>query len=258
MLAIVSPSKDMARSNVFPMVSLPLSRPEFIGRSARLMDVLKTFSPNDLAERMHINKKIAEENFIRFSQWKSDVDVVCSFPSVYAYTGEAFRGLEAIRFDEEQLGYANRVLRILSGLYGVLRPLDYIQPYRLEMGQKEIKFGGKDLYAVWNKDVTHSIVEAIEQSPGEKVLVNLASNEYFKVINGKKFPYRVVVPEFKEEGHQGLKVVTVYTKKARGLMARFIVENQIENPNDLRSFDLEGYYYNHSLSDTDRFVFVRM
>jgi cytoplasmic iron level regulating protein YaaA (DUF328/UPF0246 family) len=178
-------------------------------------------------------------------------------PSVLAFTGEVYRGLKASEMRLDDLIYSQNVLRILSGLYGTLRPLDLIQEYRLEMGLKLSFSIGKSLYNVWKDDITMAINEAIENSPGNKVLINLASMEYFSAIDLKKLKFPVITASFYQERQGKIKMITVYAKRARGMMARFVIENRIDKWEDLKAFDYEGYYFDNDRSTEHELVFVR-
>lgn len=257
MIVLLSPSKDMASPTGQAPVTGTWTLPLYLDKSERLMNELRKFSIEEIADRMMVNNKLAIQNYLRFQQWSKDHTPGNSTCSIMGYTGEAYRGLRATRFSAEELTWSQEVLRILSGLYGMLRPLDLVQPYRLELGS-DLPFRGiKSLYDYWGSEVTDSLNKAIEDSPGEKVLVNLASVEYSSVIDFKRLKFPVITPAFKEGRSGSLKMITVYTKKARGLMTRFIIENQLENPEDLKAFTDEGYYFENQLSKGDNWLFVR-
>jgi uncharacterized protein len=257
MLVILSPSKDMAVNSRQSLEIKSVSIPQYLNKAETLIHQLKKMSFEEIADRMAISKKLAGLNFNRFHQWNKNHTLENSSPSIIFYTGEAYRGLKAADFSLEELHYSQNVLRILSGLYGILRPLDLIQAYRLEMGLGLPFKGIKNFRDFWCDVITSSLNKAIEESAGEKVLINLASAEYYSAINfsGLKFP--VISPVFKEEKSGKLKMVTVYTKRARGMMTRFIIQNRIEKSEDLKAFSDEGYYFENRLSSCNNWLFVR-
>jgi cytoplasmic iron level regulating protein YaaA (DUF328/UPF0246 family) len=257
MLVILSPSKDMADKVVGEEQTVYHTIPEHLGKSEKLVRQLQKRSTGQIAAQMKVNPKLAELNYIRFQQWNVDHTAQNSRCSILSYTGEAFRGLSAGGFSLDELNYSQSALRILSGLYGILRPLDLIQSYRLEMGLgipfKEIT----NLYDFWSDAITKSLNQAIEESTGDKLLINLASKEYSSAINFKKLKFPIVTPSFKEEKSGQMKMVTIYTKRARGLMARFIIKNHIEKAEELKAFSEEGYYYENQLSKGNNWLFAR-
>lgn len=257
MIAILSPAKDM---NVLPREERATSKstkPQFMGEAKALIEDLRQFKKDELKELMKISDKLAVLNYDRYANWNKNHSGSNASQALYSFTGEAYRGLDAATLKASDAEYAQKVFHVLSGLYGVLRPLDLIQPYRLEMGTKYGFRDKKNLYDFWGNKITENIEKAVEASPGEKVLVNLASNEYSKVIDFKKLKYKVVNPSFYEERNGKLKMITVYTKKARGMMTRFIIENRIEKLEDLKAFDLDGYYFSNENSGADKLIFVR-
>ncbi len=209
-----------------------------------------------LVELMGISTNLGELNFHRFQSWHLPFTPENARQAVLAFNGEVFRGLNTTTLSEEQLQLAQTKLRILSGLYGVLKPLDLMQPYRLEMGTKMKYYKSQDLYAFWKQAITKKVNEAVAES-GSNVLVNLASNEYFKSIDKKKLKAEIVTPEFKDLKNGNYKMITVFAKKARGLMTRFILENNITDVESLQAFDLEGYNFNPRLSKPGNPVFTR-
>ncbi|MCF8362299.1 MAG: peroxide stress protein YaaA [Prolixibacteraceae bacterium] len=257
MLAILSPAKDM---NVLPREERATSKntkPQFMGEAKELIEDLRQFKKDELKELMKISDKLAVLNYDRYANWNKNHTGSNASQALYSFTGEAYRGLDAATLKASDAEYAQKVFCILSGLYGVLRPLDLIQPYRLEMGTKYGFRDKKNLYDFWGSKITENINKAIDDSPGEKVLVNLASNEYSKAIDFKQLKHKVVTPSFYEERNGKLKMITVYTKKARGVMTRFMIENHIEKLEDLKAFDLDGYYFSNENSGVDKLVFVR-
>ncbi len=233
------------------------SLPEHLGPSETLIKELQNFGPDQLAKLMLVNPKLAEITFLRLQNWTREHTPANAIPAIFAYTGEAYRGLLAHTLDPEQLSYAHSSLRILSGLYGILRPFDLIKPYRLEMGIKYRFANKKNLHEFWKDQLTLSVETALKNSPGEKVLINLASQEYSSAIDMNRIGAPVISPEFLDEHNGKLKMVTVYTKRARGMMARFIVENQIRTSEEIKAFDDGGYYFSPTLSVGNKLVFTR-
>lgn len=253
MISILSPAKtlDITRTHI-----KHYSEPLYIKEAAVLMAELEKYSPPELETLMKINSELAETNFKRNSSWKTEHTPSNSKQALFAYAGHVYQGLDAAALDEVSLLFAQDHLRIISGLYGVLRPLDLIQPYRLEMGIKLENPLGKDLYSFWKDIITDYFVEELK-THGEKTLVNLASNEYSSVIDRKKLEARIVTPVFRDYSRGSYKVVMVYAKRARGMMARFIAENRIDDPEKLKEFDADGYAFSENLSSENDFVFLR-
>lgn len=257
MLAILSPAKDMKVTPQQERVTELYTLPEFVTKSKGIITDLKRLKPADLSSLMKISEKLAILNYDRYRNWNIEHTEENSYPAVLSFTGEAYRGLRAAEFDKEELEYSQKVLRILSGLYGVLKPLDLIQEYRLEMGTRHEFRKKKNLYDFWKVNVTKAINNAIDESPGDKVLINVASNEYFSAIDSKKLQFPVLTTSFYQESEGELKMIAVFAKRARGLMSRFIIENRIEKTEELKAFDSHGYYFDSERSTADKWVFVR-
>jgi cytoplasmic iron level regulating protein YaaA (DUF328/UPF0246 family) len=205
---------------------------------------------------MDISAELGELNFQRFQNWQQPFTPDNAKQAIFAFNGDVYQGLNASTLTPDQLKLSQNKLRILSGLYGVVKPLDLIQPYRLEMGTKLKYYKSKDLYAFWNPLIAKKINEAVLES-GSNVLINLASNEYFKSIDRKKLKAEVVTPDFKDHKNGAYKMISFFAKRARGLMSRFILENNISDPVDLLAFDSEGYSFNSRLSKPGNPVFTR-
>lgn len=254
MLAVISPAKtiDFERQSA----TSKFTEPQFLDYSEKLAGRLKKMSPRQLAKLMNISPALAELNFTRYQQWHLPFTNENAKQAVIVFNGEVYRGLDATSLSEKSLLLSQSKLRILSGLYGVLKPLDLIQAYRLEMGIPLKYYRSKDLYAFWKPIIYKKIREALDES-GSNVLVNLASSEYFKSIDSKKLKAEIVTPEFKDLKNGSYKMITVFAKRARGLMTRFIIENDITRPDDLLAFDAEGYGFNPRLSQNDKLVFTR-
>ena len=252
MIVVLSPAKtlDLTPSKV----EIEVSTPKFLKESEIIMRKLKQLQVHDICTLMKVNESLGISTFIRNQEWEK-FNGKDEKPCVLSFKGEAYRGLSANDFTVEELKFCNKHLRILSGLYGVLKPLDGIKPYRLEMGTKISIDNKKDLYDFWRIILSKEVEKEVEQQE-EKVLLNLASEEYFKVLD-TKHKLRVVTPVFKERRGVGYKNITVYAKKARGLMANYIIKNRIDNIEKIKYFNVEGYVFNEELSKDDTWVFTR-
>ena len=254
MLIIISPAKtlDFKTDITYGKYTLP----EHLGKSEHLVSRLKEMSPQELSGLMNISTKLAMLNYERYKEWHLPFNNKNARQAIFAFKGEVYTGININSFSDEQLEYAQKHLRILSGLHGSLRPLDLIQPYRLEMGTRLSGDKYKNLYEFWDNDITLSIQEALA-GQGDNLLINLASDEYFKSINTKLLNARIITPVFKEYKNGTYKFLSVYGKKARGMMTRFILQNKLKTIDDLKLFEEEGYYYNENLSSEDIPVFTR-
>lgn len=254
MLVVISPAKrlDWAERDV------AVTQPEFPDDAMRLVRTARNLPLRDLKALMSLSDDLARLNRDRFAAFQEDPDDEATRPAALAFAGDTYQGLEAASLDPDELAYAQSHLRILSGLYGVLRPLDAIQPYRLEMGSRLKTRRGKNLYDYW-RDGPATALNAQAETTGSKVLVNCASQEYFGAVDLKTLKLRVITPQFMEdkEDGKGPKMVSFFAKKARGAMARFIVQNRVNDPATLMEFDLGGYTYQPDLSSADKPVFVR-
>lgn len=245
MIAIVSPSKTMKEEPI----SIKTTTPRFIEDTQVLVDEMKTYGVNDLRKLMKISKDLATLNHDRFQ----DFDKATLFPAAYLFRGDVFKGLDIDTLSEDEVIYLNDHLRVLSGLYGILRPLDNIKPYRLEMGTKLSTNRGKDLYEFWGNRVQKSL----EEESKNHLLINLASKEYSKVIKAKTINLKIIDVDFKEYRHGEYKIIAFYAKVARGEMARFMAKTRAKTVEDLKSFDYSGYSYNEKLSNEEHLVFTR-
>jgi cytoplasmic iron level regulating protein YaaA (DUF328/UPF0246 family) len=257
MLIVVSPAKALDFES--PLPTKKQSQPEMLDRSKQLVKIMATKSPDELSAMMSISTKLAELNHERFQDWTTPFTPNNARPAVLAFDGDTYIGLDAPNsFSERDYTHAQKVLRILSGLHGVLRPLDLIQPYRLEMGSKVAHDSGGDLYSYWGDDVTDRLNEALENSPGAKALVNLASNEYFSVVQPQRFDGRIISPRFLDaKGDGDFKIVSFFAKQARGAMAGWIVRDRITSITALTDFEANGYRYDAGRSTTDEPTFTR-
>ena len=261
MYFLLSPAKSLNEKDAVPInLGNYYSQPELIEHSQALMKNLKSKEPIDLQELMSISDDLAQLNAERNQQWSWSNDEPFTLdnakPAGYLFDGDVYTGLDMYHMDKETAIYVNEHLGILSGLYGVLKPLDLIQPYRLEMGTKLKNERGDNLYEFWGEAVTDTI-NARMADTADKTLINLASNEYFKVIKKKALDAEVITPRFEDEKNGTYKVISFYAKKARGLMVKYAADNKLTKAEQLKQFDLAGYYYVDELSDDKTWTFRR-
>ena len=254
MLIVISPAKTLDYDT--PPATAEYTQPRFLDRSRELVDNLRNYSALDLVELMKLSMKLAELNFERYYDWKPPFTPGNAKQAVLAMKGDVYTGLDAETLSEEGFTFAQGHLRILSGLYGVLRPLDLMQPYRLEMGTRLPNEHGKDLYAFWGSTITEAVNRDLAEQ-GDDVLVNLASNEYFKSVKPRLVEGRIITPQFKEAKGGAYRMIGVYAKRARGLMSRYIIQNRLSDPESIKAFALDGYRYNDGLTSGDQWVFTR-
>ncbi|MFB6257690.1 MAG: peroxide stress protein YaaA [Flavobacteriales bacterium] len=254
MIAILSPAKRM--ENKGEGGGSELSLPLFQSEAEKLIDVLRSYDVDGIKELMNVSDRIAELNHQRFAEWHPNPGPQEGRMALLAFQGDVYQGLSATSLDQGSLGRAQESLRILSGLYGVLRPKDLIMPYRLEMSTKLPNERAKDLYGFWEDRLTEQLKKELEEHD-PRILIDLASQEYSKTIDKKGLDARIITPKFQEKKDGTYKTVPMKAKRARGLMGRFIVEEGIRNPEDLKGFDLEGYRYQEDLSEGDQWVFTK-
>ena len=254
MLIVISPAKTLDFDT--PANTTAFTQPELLKQSESLIDVLTTRSPSDIEKLMKISPKLAELNVERYHQWSPPFTNKNAKQALLAFKGDVYTGLEAQNFSQPDFEYAQNHLRILSGLYGVLRPLDLIQAYRLEMGIKLENPNGKNLYEFWGKTITKNINKQLK-SIDSKTLLNLASNEYFKSIKAKEVNADIVTPVFKDWKNGQYKIISFYAKKARGSMSAWIIKNQVRDLDQLNKFKHDGYSYSVNDSDALNPVFLR-
>lgn len=254
MIVVVSPAKTLYEK--CPVQFDQYSEIDFLPESEKIIAVLKKKKPAQIAKLMDISPKLAELNYQRFQAWQPVFTPENSWQSVLMFNGDVYQGLKAETFSEIEFLVAQEKLRILSGLYGLLKPLDRIQPYRLEMGTNLPVARKKDLYDFWKTKITAKLNEELAQND-QKMLINLASNEYFSAVDAKKIKARIIIPAFKENKGGKYQMVSFFAKRARGLMSRFIIQSNISNPEEIKAFDLEGYYFNNQLSGENDWVFTR-
>ena len=226
-----------------------------INHTSELHKILVNFSINDLKDLMNVSDKIAELNYNRFKRWEEPSKSDSSKQAIYAFKGDVYSGLDAESILENKFDFLQENLRIISGFYGLLRPFDKILPYRLEMSTKLSNSRGKNLYEFWGNNITNLLNNDIEDE--NSYVVNLASNEYFKSIKKNKLKNEIITPIFKEFKNGTYKTIAIYAKKARGLMSRFIIDNKIQKPENLKAFNLERYSFDNNLSDDYNYVFIR-
>lgn len=254
MLFVVSPAKNLDYQS--PAETEAYSQPRLLDEAEQLVKRAQGLSPQELGSLMKISDKLAGLNAARFSDWERPFTTQNAKQAVFAFNGDVYAGLDADTLGPDAIDYAQQHMRILSGLYGVLRPLDLMQPYRLEMGTKLTTNRGKNLYQFWGDRITEQLNQDLA-SVGDTVLVNLASNEYFKAVNKGKLQATLVTPVFKDSKNGQLKIISFYAKKARGLMARFIAENQPADVQALKAFNSAGYKFDAALSSDTELVFTR-
>jgi uncharacterized protein len=250
MIVIISPAKSLDFKTDPPFVTC--DEPHFIKDADYLAGKLKKLKTSELQELMGISPKLAQLNAERFATWKT----AAQKQAIYAYNGDVYDGLNASTLSMAEVEFAQNHLRIISGLYGILKPLDAIKPYRIDMGAHFTTPKGENLYKYWGDRITDHLMKSIKASENN-VLINLASHEYFSVLNTKKLKTRIITPAFKDKSNGGYAMVSFFAKKARGMMSRFIIQNAITDYEMLLGFDEGGYHFNHGLSKGDNWVFTR-
>ncbi|MFK8182117.1 MAG: peroxide stress protein YaaA [Phormidesmis sp.] len=250
---VISPAKTLDYSGRdYPQFTTPA----VLDKSEQLVGQLSSYAPVELSALMKISDKLAELNHQRFQNFETPFTPENAKQALLVFKGDVYRGMNAEEYSDEELDFAQQHLRILSGLYGILRPLDLMQPYRLEMGTKLENAAGKNLYAFWGDRLSHLINSELEND-ADPCLVNLASNEYFKSIDKKALKARILNIAFKENKGGKYKVIAIHAKRARGLMVDYVIRNRIEVPEGMKAFDVEGYSYSEALSEPDNWVFCR-
>ncbi len=254
MLTVISPAKTLDFDA--PPTTRKTSQPRFLERAGQLVAEARAFSPEDIRELMGVSEQLAELNHRRFMNWHTPFTLDNAKQSILAFKGDVYTGLQAETLTAAQLKFAQGHLCILSGLYGLLRPLDLIQPYRLEMGLKFANSSGRNLYEFWGDEITRALNAQIGKS-GSPVLVNLASNEYFRAVQPGALDAEVITPVFKDLRGDQYRVISFFAKKARGQMARYIIERELNGPAGLKHFCTDGYRYNRAASTARELVFTR-
>jgi len=254
MLMVISPAKTLDYES--PLATQRFTQPALLEKSHQLIDVARDLSPAQIGSLMGISDKLAHLNAERFNQWQPPFSLNNARQAILAFKGDVYTGLQAETFSEDDFDFAQRHLRMLSGLYGLLRPLDLMQPYRLEMGIKLDNPAAKDLYGFWGSLLTEKLNEALAEQ-GDDVLINLASDEYFKAIKPKQLNGQMIKPVFLDEKNGKFKVISFYAKKARGLMSRYVIQNRLTQPAQLKKFDVDGYFLDGAESSENELVFKR-
>ena len=255
MILVISPAKTLDFAT--PAHTALATQPRHLKEARSLMKLLKPLDPDGVARLLGISPDLAALNAGRYQQWRTPFTAANAKQAVLAFDGDVYGGLDASSLPEPDLAFAQDHLRILSGLYGLLRPLDLIQAYRLEMGTRLANPKGRDLYAFWKETLTRDLALELAQAPGEPVLVNLASEEYFKAVHPAGLGARVITPVFQDWKGGDYKVISFFAKRARGLMARHVLRKRLTEPAALMRFKAEGYGYDRKASEGDRWVFRR-
>ncbi|SFC04201.1 peroxide stress protein YaaA [Pragia fontium] len=254
MLITISPAKTLDYTS--PLITERYTQPELLDQSKILIKTCRKLTPAQIASLMSISDKLSGLNAARFAEWQPDFTPENARQAILAFKGDVYTGLHVEDFNEQDFDFAQQHLRMLSGLYGVLRPLDLMQAYRLEMGTRLENARGKDLYQFWGKRITDKLNQALKDQ-GDDILVNLASDEYFKSVQTKNLNATIIKPVFLDEKNGKYKIISFYAKKARGLMSRFIIKNRLTRAEQLVDFDLEGYQFEQSASQGNELVFKR-
>lgn len=254
MLMVISPAKTLDYET--PPATPHFTQPQHLEHAQLLIDQLRDFSPAQIAELMHLSDKLAGLNAARFGSWQPAFTPDNAKQALLAFKGDVYTGLNADDFSEADFDFAQQHLRMLSGLYGVLRPLDLMQPYRLEMGTKLANARGNTLYDFWGERISGWLNDALD-AQGDNVLLNLASNEYFSAVKRKALNARLINTEFKDLKNGQYKIISFYAKKARGLMARYVIKERLSDPAGLKDFNYQGYRFSAEHSKTDSLVFLR-
>jgi len=254
MLLIVSPAKKLDFES--SLTTTQTSQASLLDHSEILIKHCIKLSPDQIASLMKLSDKLAGLNAARFGEWSLPFTRENSRQAVLAFNGDVYSGLDANTFSESDFDFAQQHFRILSGLYGLLKPLDLIQAYRLEMGTKLENVRGNNLYQFWGNIITNELNNALTEQ-GDDILINLASNEYFKAVNKKSLKATIITPQFKDWKNGQYKIISFYAKKARGLMARYIIQNNLTDVEQLKNFDLAGYQYSNDLTQGNEWVFTR-
>lgn len=254
MLMLISPAKTLDFTT--PPTTQAYDTPRFLVQSQQLIDLAKQLSPAEISALMKISDKLGVLNFERFHDWHTPFTLDNAKQAILAFKGDVYTGLDAESMSADDLAWANQHLAILSGLYGLLRPLDLMQAYRLEMGTKFANPQGKNLYDFWGQQLTEAVNEQLATAT-HPILLNLASNEYYKAIQPKSIAANIITPVFKDEKNGQYKIISFYAKKARGLMARWVIDNRITQAKALIDFAVDGYVYDAEESTAKQLIFKR-
>lgn len=254
MLTIISPAKKLDYSQ--PSEAQTFTQPLLLEHSEQLLKDLRLLSPEDICSLMGLSDKLGALNYERFQEWQTPFSTDNAKQAILAFKGDVYQGLDADNMSADELRWAQDNLRILSGLYGLLRPLDLMQPYRLEMGTKFANQRGANLYQFWGDIITAQLNKLFPTS-AQSVLVNLASNEYFKSVQPKNINAKIITPVFMDQKGDKYKIISFFAKRARGLMSAFIIKNKITDAEQLKTFNVDGYSFNSAMSEGNKWVFCR-
>lgn len=254
MIFLLSPAKSL--NYEIETKNINSTTPEFLSESKILVEELKKFSPQKISELMEISEKLADLNYQRYQDFKTPFTEKNSKPALFVFDGDVYDGIDVENYNKKDLEFAQNHLRILSGLYGVLRPLDLMQAYRLEMSIPLKNKKGKNLYEFWQEKITQNLNEMLEKSQ-DKIILNLASEEYFKAVVTKKIKGKIINIVFKEKKNNDYKIIGIFAKKARGLMANYIIKNKIAEISEIKKFNIEGYKFKKEFSSESEICFVR-
>lgn len=254
MLTIISPAKKLDYSQ--PSEAQTFTQPLLLEHSEQLLKDLRLLSPEDICSLMGLSDKLGALNYERFQEWQTPFSTDNAKQAILAFKGDVYQGLDADNMSADELSWAQDNLRILSGLYGLLRPLDLMQPYRLEMGTKFANQRGANLYQFWGGIITDQLNKLFPAS-AKSVLVNLASNEYFKSVQPKNINAEIITPVFMDQKGDKYKIISFFAKRARGLMSAFIIKNKITDAEQLKTFNVDGYSFNAAMSEGNKWVFCR-
>ena len=254
MLIVVSPAKNLDFET--PTPTQKHTKAALLNEAQNLIDQLKQLAPQDISALMHISDKLGVLNYDRFQNWQLPFTTQNARQAILAFKGDVYVGLDAYHFTDDDFTFAQQHLRILSGLYGLLKPLDLMQAYRLEMGTKFANASGKNLYEFWGDTITQHLNKQLATLETE-TLINLASTEYFKSVKTKQLNANIITPVFKDEKNGTLKIISFFAKKARGRMSAYIIKNKLTHPEQLKDFDWDGYCFNSAMSSVSEWVFTR-
>ncbi|WP_392562890.1 peroxide stress protein YaaA [Orbus sturtevantii] len=254
MITVISPAKTLDYDT--PVSLAEHTTPALIDCTQKLIKSCKRLTTKEIADLMNISPKLAELNYQRFQNWHPNFSLKNARQAIFAFKGDVYEGLNMEDFNQHEINFAQQHLRILSGLYGLLKPLDLMLPYRLEMGTKLKNGNHTNLYQFWTDIITDQLNQQLAEQ-NSHLLINLASNEYFKAVNQKKLNANIINPMFLDESKGQYKIISFYAKKARGLMSRYIIKNELNQQNDIQSFDLAGYKFDKHQSINNKWIFVR-
>jgi len=255
MIILISPAKIQ---NFKPQHTYTtFTMPEFLSEAEQIIHLMRELTPYELSKLLEINSNLSQLNTDRHFNWHRPFTLQNAKQAVFVFDGEVYRGLNPQTFSETEVNYMQNHLRLFSGLYGILRPLDLIQPYRIDVSSKLTNPYGTTLYDFWKEKVTQSVIKTLKKSGKPDIILNLASSEYIKTLDTKTKKLKILDIEFYEYKNDTFKQIVIYTKKARGMMARYVIQNQIEDVEDLKGFSDGGYWFNPQMSTNNKFVFVR-